>query len=122
MCHSSALAAMYAAAISEVDGRGPLLNPDTLTAFTTIQTTGYDLVRGDRAPYLVVFEVKGLFNPALGANAFGHSGAAGSDGFADPHSGLAYGYTAPPRRRAAFGFSAPENDRLAAVLHRCARG
>ncbi|WP_433732972.1 hypothetical protein ACQP0C_11825 [Nocardia sp. CA-129566] len=39
------------------------------------------------------------------------------NGFADPRSGLAYGYT---RRRAAFGFSAPENDRLAAAVHRAA--
>ncbi|MFD0364496.1 serine hydrolase domain-containing protein [Nocardia sp. GCM10030253] len=113
------LASMYAVAISEIGGRAPLLTPESLAAFTTVQTVGHDLVRGDRAPYLVGFEAKGLVNPVLGATAFGHSGAAGADGFADPHTGLAYGYT---RRRAAFGFSAPENNRLAAVLQRCARG
>ncbi|PXX64042.1 CubicO group peptidase (beta-lactamase class C family) [Nocardia tenerifensis] len=112
------LAGMYAAAISEIDGRAPLLKPDTLAVFTTVQTAGHDLVRGANAPYLVGFEAKGLRLPFLGANAFGHAGAAGSDGFADPHSGLAYGYT---RRRAAFGFNGPENDRLAAALHRAIR-
>lgn len=113
-----ALAAMYAAAISEIDGRAALLKPDTLAVFTTVQTAGHDLVRGDNAPYLVGFEAKGLQYPFLGANAFGHSGAAGSDGFADPPSGLAYGYT---RRRAAFAFNGVENERLAAVLRRAAR-
>lgn len=113
-----ALAAMYAAAISEIDGRSPLLKPDTLAAFTTIQTAGHDLVRGDQTPYLVGFEAKGLQYPFLGADAFGHTGAAGSDGFADPHSGLAYGYT---RRRAAFAFNGPENERLARVLHHATR-
>ncbi|WP_324197597.1 serine hydrolase domain-containing protein [Nocardia abscessus] len=113
------LAAMYAAAISGLDGRGPLLNPETRAAFTTIHSVGPDLVRGDRAPYLVGFEAKGLLYPFLGADAFGHTGAAGSDGFADPYSGLAYGYT---RRRAAFGFDAPENERLAAAVHRAALG
>ncbi|MEV6554762.1 serine hydrolase domain-containing protein [Nocardia sp. NPDC051756] len=112
------LAAMYAAAISEINGRAALLKPDTLAVFTTIQTAGHDLVRGDNAPYLVGFEAKGLGYPFLGANAFGHTGAAGSDGFADPHSGLSYGYT---RRRAAFAFNAAENERLASALHRAAR-
>ncbi|WP_433656931.1 serine hydrolase domain-containing protein [Nocardia sp. CA-128927] len=112
------LAAMYAAAISEIDGRATLLKPDTLSVFTTIQTTGHDLVRGDNVPYLIGFEAKGLQYPFLGAKAFGHTGAAGSNGFADPHSGLAYGYT---RRRAAFAFDGRENARLAAVIHRAAR-
>ncbi|WP_433575856.1 serine hydrolase domain-containing protein [Nocardia brasiliensis] len=113
-----ALAAMYAAVISEVDGRAPLLKPDILAEFTTIQTTGQDLVRGDHTPYSVGFEAKGLIYPFLGAHAFGHTGAAGSDGFADQHTGLTYGYT---RRRAAFGFRAGENERLAAALHRAVR-
>ncbi|MFX0576782.1 serine hydrolase domain-containing protein [Nocardia nepalensis] len=111
------LAAMYAAAISGVDGRGPLLKSDTLAVVTAIHSTGPDLVRGERAPYALGFEAKGLYYPFLSANAFGHTGAAGCDGFADPRSGLSYGYT---RRRAAFGFSAPENDRLAAVVHHAA--
>ncbi|MFG1795472.1 serine hydrolase domain-containing protein [Nocardia sp. NPDC049149] len=111
------LATMYAAAISTVNGLPPLLKPDTLAEFTTIQTAADDLVRGADVAYLVGFEAKGLRHPFLAANAFGHSGAAGSDAFADPHSALSYGYT---RRRAAFGFTAPENGRLAAALFRAA--
>lgn len=111
------LAAMYAAAISGVHGRGPLLKPGALAAVGAIQSTDPDLVRGDRAPYALGFEAKGMYYPFLGHGAIGHSGAAGSDGFADPRSGLAYGYT---RRRAAFAFEAPENDRLAVAVHHAA--
>ena len=46
------------------------------------------------------------------------NGAGGSQAFADPWSGLAYGYT---RRRFAFpGGAAPENDRLARAVHMAA--
>ncbi|GAB2662424.1 serine hydrolase domain-containing protein [Nocardia goodfellowii] len=111
------LAAMYAAAITGIDGRDPLLSLDTIAAVSEIHSSGADLVRGDRAPYALGFEAKSLLYPFLGVHAFGHTGSAGSDGFADPHSGLTYGYT---RRRAAFAFNAPENARLAAALHRVA--
>ncbi|MEV0032066.1 serine hydrolase domain-containing protein [Nocardia sp. NPDC050793] len=111
------LAQMYAAAVTSVDGRAPLLSLDTIATISTIHSSGADLVRGDRAPYALGFEAKSLLHPFLGVHAFGHTGSAGSDGFADPHIGLTYGYT---RRRAAFAFNAPENARLAAVVHRVA--
>ncbi|WP_040803815.1 EstA family serine hydrolase [Nocardia concava] len=113
------LAAMYAAAISGLDGRPPLLSLDTIAVISEIHSGGTDLVRSDNAPYALGFEAKGLIHPFLGVHAFGHTGSAGSDGFADPHTGLTYGYT---RRRAAFAFNAPENARLAAALHRAAQG
>ncbi|MEV0251691.1 serine hydrolase domain-containing protein [Nocardia sp. NPDC050712] len=114
---ANGLAAMYAAASTGIGGREPLLSLETIATVSTIHSGGFDLVRGERAPYALGFEAKGLLYPFLGAHAFGHTGSAGSDGFADPHSGLAYGYT---RRRAAFAFNAPENARLAAAVHRAA--
>lgn len=114
---ANGLAAMYAAAVTGIDGREPLLTLDTIATISAIHSRGTDLVRGDRAPYALGFEAKSLLYPFLGAHAFGHTGSAGSDGFADPHSGLTYGYT---RRRAAFAFNAPENARLAAAIHRAA--
>ncbi|MBF6352302.1 MULTISPECIES: serine hydrolase domain-containing protein [Nocardia] len=111
------LATMYAAAVTGIDGREPLLSLETIATISAVHSGGADLVRGDRAPYTLGFEAKSLLYPFLGAHAFGHTGSAGSDGFADPHRGLTYGYT---RRRAAFAFNAPENARLAAVLHRAA--
>ncbi len=56
----------------------------------------------------------------LGSDAFGHSGADGSLGFADPASGVAYAHA---RRRFAFpsGRGAfPENGRLAQSVLRVA--
>ncbi|MFI7638967.1 serine hydrolase domain-containing protein [Nonomuraea sp. NPDC049400] len=111
------LAGLYAAAISEVDGRAPLLKPDTLAEFSMIHSTGKDLVGGERAQYTIGFIAEGLRYPFLSANAFGHDGSAGSEAFADPRSGVAFGYT---RRRAAFGFYAPEHNRLAAAVVRAA--
>lgn len=116
---ANGVAAMYAAATTGLDGRPPLLSLDTIATISAIHSSGADLVRGAQAPYALGFEAKSLLYPFLGAHSFGHTGSAGSDGFADPHSGLTYGYT---RRRAAFAFNAPENARLAAALHRAAIG
>ncbi|MFI8227819.1 serine hydrolase domain-containing protein [Streptomyces sp. NPDC085900] len=113
------LAGMYAAAISEVDGKAPLLKPDTIAEVGQIHSIGYDLVlRSHRAFGLGFQATADSWHPVLGAGAFGHSGAGGSQAFADPRSGLAYGYT---RRRLAYpGGAAPENDRLVRAVHRAA--
>ncbi|KAB1148781.1 beta-lactamase family protein [Streptomyces luteolifulvus] len=110
------LAGMYAAAISEVDGRPPLLKPDTVAEVGQIQSVGYDLVARAHKAYGLGFQATAdTWYPFLGAGAFGHSGAGGAQAFADPRSGLAYGYT---RRRMAFPVgAAPENERLARAIH-----
>ncbi|UFR04666.1 beta-lactamase family protein [Streptomyces sp. Go40/10] len=113
------LAAMYAAMISEVDGRAPLLKEDTLAEFAQIHSTGHDLVARTHKSYGLGFQATSdNWHPFLGAKTVGHSGANGVQAFADPHSGIAYGYT---RRRFAFpGGAAPENNRLAAAVQRAA--
>ncbi|MGN9841308.1 serine hydrolase domain-containing protein [Nonomuraea sp. H19] len=111
------LASLYAAAVSGLDDRPPLLEPQTLAEFSMLHSTGKDLVGGERYHYALGFQAKGQTYPFLSARAFGHTGSAGSESFADPHTGVAYGYT---RRRAAFGFDAPENTRLAAAVVRAA--
>jgi CubicO group peptidase (beta-lactamase class C family) len=110
------LAGMYAAAISQVDGRAPLLKPDAVAEVGQIHSVGYDLIARAHKSYGLGFQATGdMWHPFLGAGAFGHSGAGGSQAFADPRSGLAYGYT---RRRIAFpGGAAPENQRLVRVVH-----
>ncbi|KAB2352318.1 serine hydrolase domain-containing protein [Actinomadura rudentiformis] len=114
------LAKMYAAAISQVDGRDPLLRPATLTEFTTIHSNGVDLVTGEHDHFTLGFEAQGVRYPFLGPGAFGHSGAVGAQSFADPGTGVAYSYT---RRRftPGAGGGAPENHRLAAAVLRAAR-
>ncbi|MFJ3664862.1 serine hydrolase domain-containing protein [Streptomyces sp. NPDC090106] len=113
------IAGMYAAAISELGERPPLLKPDTIAEVGQIHSTGYDLVARGHRSYALGFQATAdVWHPFLGAGTFGHSGAGGSQGFADPRSGLAYGYT---RRRLAFpGGAAPENDKLALAVHRAA--
>ncbi|MEU3828856.1 serine hydrolase domain-containing protein [Streptomyces sp. NPDC029080] len=114
------LAGMYAAMISEVDGRAPLLKEDTLAEFGRIHSVGYDLVAREHKAFGLGFQATAdTWHPFLGAGALGHSGVNGVQSFADPRSGLAYGYT---RRRFAYpGGAAPENARLAAAVHRAAR-
>ncbi|MGJ5751202.1 CubicO group peptidase (beta-lactamase class C family) [Streptomyces puniciscabiei] len=113
------LATTYAAAISELDDRPPLLKPDTVAEVGQIHSVGYDLVARAHKSYGLGFQATAdMWHPVLGAGAFGHSGAGGSQAFADPRSGLAYGYT---RRRMAFpGGAAPENERFVRLVHRAA--
>lgn len=110
------LAGMYAAVISEVDGRAPLLKPETLAEVGRVRWTGTDLVTGEPDHFALGFEASPVHYPSLAEGAFGHSGAAGSEAFADPVHGVAYGYT---RRRFALpGGAAPENVRLIAAVIR----
>ncbi|MFD7657951.1 serine hydrolase domain-containing protein [Actinosynnema sp. NPDC059797] len=111
------LAGMYVAAVVGLGGRPPLLEPDVLGEFAMLHSTGGDLVTGTQGQYALGFQAKGLRYPFLGANAFGHGGSAGSEAFADPLSGVAFGYT---RRRFSFNWSYPEHDLLAAAVHRAA--
>lgn len=113
------LAGMYAAAVSGFGGREPLLKADTVAEFGQIHSNGYDLVARAHKSFGVGFQnTSEAFYPFLGAGTIGHSGAGGSQAFADPRSGLAYGYT---RRRYGFpGGPAPENERLARAIHTAA--
>ncbi|MFI9341098.1 serine hydrolase domain-containing protein [Streptomyces sp. NPDC052773] len=115
------VAGMYAAAISTVDGRAPLLTRETAALFGGLRTPGGpDLVTGTEDHFGLGFEYLAGRYPFLGEDSFGHSGATGSLGFADPASGVAYAYT---RRRFAFpsGYGeAPENRRLAESVLRAA--
>ncbi|MFC9929598.1 serine hydrolase domain-containing protein [Streptomyces sp. NPDC127190] len=113
------LARMYASAISEVDDRSPLLKPDALAEVAQIHCVGYDVVLRAHKAYALGFQATSdTIHPFLGAGTFGHEGAGGVQAFADPHTGLAYGYTR--RRRSLTPGAAPENNGLVAALHRAA--
>ncbi|MEU4221067.1 serine hydrolase domain-containing protein [Actinoplanes sp. NPDC026623] len=113
VANARGIARLYAAALSGVDGSPPLLRPSTITEFGTAGGPARDLltgVTGNR--FGLGFEALTTTLPFLGPAAFGHSGAAGSLGFADPRSGVAYGYT---RDRFAPPGGALENEQLAAA-------
>jgi CubicO group peptidase (beta-lactamase class C family) len=112
------MARMFAAAIGSLDGRPPLLRPETAAAIAQVHSIGYDLVTRDHKAFGVGFHITSEYYPVLGQGTFGHSGAGGQQAFADPRNGLAYGYT---RRRFPFpSVAAPENDRLIRALHAAA--
>ena len=77
------VAAMYAAAIG-VDGTAPLLTSETAALVARPTSRGEDVVTGDIDAFALGFETIGRRFPFLGADAFGHSGAAGALGFAAP--------------------------------------
>ncbi|MFE2365577.1 serine hydrolase domain-containing protein [Streptomyces virginiae] len=110
------VAGLYAAAIGEVGSRAALLKPETATEFARLQMPGQEVLTGEWDHFGLGFEQQ----HAVGPLAFGHCGAAGGQGFADPVTGIAYGYT---RRRFGFpGGIAPENGRLTAAVLAVARG
>ncbi|MGH4028053.1 serine hydrolase domain-containing protein [Actinomycetota bacterium Odt1-20B] len=113
------LAGMYAALSTGIESGPPLLTADTLGAFGQIHSIGHDVVANTHKAFAIGFQATSeCWYPFLGAGSIGHSGAGGSQAFADPSTGVAYGYT---RRRYAFpGGAAVENERLALAVHRAA--
>ena len=91
ICTARALARFYAALIGEVDGHR-ILEPDVLAAATTQQASGIDRIL--RVPVRIGTGL-GLPTPDTfwySQSAFGFPGLGGSLGFADPATGLAFGY------------------------------
>jgi CubicO group peptidase (beta-lactamase class C family) len=110
------IARLYAAALSGLNGREPLLRPATTADFGTAGGPAPDLLSGGTGDQFGLgFEAMTNLYPLLGPAAFGHSGAAGSLGFADPRSGVAYGY-ARDRLAQPHGGGAVENDQFVAVV------
>jgi CubicO group peptidase (beta-lactamase class C family) len=98
VCDARSLSRLYAALIGDVeaDERFPagsrVLHPDTVAAATTRQTSGNDNVLFFETTFGLGFMTASPFSPYGGERAFGHAGAGGSVGFADPEQGLACGY------------------------------
>jgi CubicO group peptidase (beta-lactamase class C family) len=91
ICTARALARFYAALIGEVDGHC-ILTPETLATATAEQASGVDRIL--RIPVRVGTGF-GLPTPDAfwyGRTAFGFPGLGGSLGFAEPETGLAFGY------------------------------
>lgn len=102
------LARFYAALIGEVDGVR-LFTPGTLAAARTEQSAGPDRVLVVNTRFGLGYMLHGGASPLLSPGSFGHPGRGGALGFADPESGIAFGYvtngfrksvTADPRAQA----------------------
>jgi CubicO group peptidase (beta-lactamase class C family) len=92
--HSNARAvARIYSALAAVDGVS-LLAADTLALATTEFSGGHDAVLDRPSRFGLGFQLTQPERPlGPGQRSFGHFGAGGSLGFADPDSGVAFGYT-----------------------------
>jgi CubicO group peptidase (beta-lactamase class C family) len=100
LADARAVARMYAATVSEVDGVR-LLDPTTVARATEVQT---DATRMHGLPPELNIPADRSFNmslgfwracppqPMVGPGSFGHPGSGGSIGFADPDAGVGFGY------------------------------
>ncbi len=86
-----AVARMYAATVGAVDGVR-LLTPASITRATRVESDGTDRVLGTPMRYGLGFSIHPTLNVNAGPAAFGHSGAGGSLGFADPDHSIGFGY------------------------------
>lgn len=91
ICTASSLARFYAGLISEVDGER-ILNADTLAAATREQASGVDRVLLVPTRPALGFGLPLPEQPWYSPTAFGFPGHGGSLGYADPASGIAFGY------------------------------
>lgn len=116
------LARLYAMCINEVDGHPRLLTDATLSQVTQIQTIGEDIVQRHPNRFAIVFQ-KASDHPQYQTGshqAFGHSGAGGAIGVADPWHGIAYGWV--PRRMAFPGGADVRGLALAKTVRECVSG
>lgn len=113
------LAAIYSAAVSPVLGTGPLLNSDSLADAATPRSYGRHWPRTFTPPgvrFSTGFLVNGIpYRPMLSDSSFGHDGASGSFGFADPDSGVGFGYL----NNRMSGLRDSRANLLTAALRRC---
>jgi CubicO group peptidase (beta-lactamase class C family) len=89
--NARSLATMYGAMVGDVGGRR-LLSADTVEIVRRPRTNGADACLGVDMRFGLGFMLDSSFNPLLGAGSFGHPGAGGSLAFADPESGIGFGY------------------------------
>lgn len=92
--NARSLARLYAATIGTIDGVR-LLSPATVTRSAATQAQGPDRVVGYDTRYATGFMRPFPLRPfaGLGTACFGHYGMGGPLGFADPESGVGFGYT-----------------------------
>lgn len=91
ICTARSLARMYAALVGEVDGVR-LLTDATVATATEVQSEGSDHVLMVPTKFGLGFMLSSSFSPFGGPRSFGHPGAGGSVGFADPDGEWAFGY------------------------------
>jgi CubicO group peptidase (beta-lactamase class C family) len=111
-----AIARFYAALIGEVDGIR-LLTKATLAAATASRVNGPDRVILMPTHFAAGFALPPMLGAGIPDTAFGHPGAGGSLGFADPAAGLAFGYVMNQMQMGLTGDA--RSERLVAAAYAC---
>ncbi|MFF3504188.1 serine hydrolase domain-containing protein [Streptomyces sp. NPDC003247] len=86
------LARFYASLIGEPEGGTRLFTPETAEAARTERSAGPDRVLVVGTRFGLGYMLHGAASPLLSPASFGHPGRGGALGFADPDSGIAFGY------------------------------
>ncbi|MFF7354125.1 MULTISPECIES: serine hydrolase domain-containing protein [Streptomyces] len=103
------LARFYASLIGEVDGGTRLFSPETRELARAERSAGPDRVLVVGTRFGLGYMLHGAASPLLSPGSFGHPGRGGALAFADPETGIAFGYvtngfrksvTADPRAQA----------------------
>ncbi|MFZ3570032.1 serine hydrolase domain-containing protein [Streptomyces sp. BH097] len=103
------LARFYASLIGEVADGTRLFTPETTQLARAEASSGPDRTLIAPSRFGLGYMLHGIASPLLSPNSFGHPGRGGALGFADPETGIAFGYvtngmqkgvTADPRAQA----------------------
>ncbi|MDP1803652.1 MAG: serine hydrolase domain-containing protein [Acidimicrobiales bacterium] len=92
--NARSMARLYAGLVGVVDGGPgtPLLTEDQIARASETQTSGPDQILYLETTFGLGFMTSSTFAPFGGPRSFGHTGAGGSVGFADPEHGIGFGY------------------------------
>ncbi|NUS17734.1 MAG: beta-lactamase family protein [Streptomyces sp.] len=113
------LARFYASLVGEVDGGPRLFAPATVTAARTAESEGPDRVLVVNTLFGLGYMLHGPAAPMLGPGAFGHPGRGGSLAFADPGTGIGFGYVTNGMQRNVT--ADPRAQTLVRALRECIR-
>jgi len=91
ICTARGLARLYAGLVSEVDGVR-LLTDETIATATAEQSNGTDAVLMIPTRFGLGYFLPSSYSELMGGSSFGHSGAGGSLGLADPETKIGFGY------------------------------
>jgi CubicO group peptidase (beta-lactamase class C family) len=114
------LAAVYSAILGGPDAE-PLLSPETVEAVSRQQSYGIDRVlMGMSTAFAIVYMKPHPRMEFASYLAFGHDGAGGALGFADPLCDMAFGYIPMPMQLP--GGADPKSIELSRIARRCIDG
>ncbi|MGW0499312.1 serine hydrolase domain-containing protein [Streptomyces sp. NPDC003007] len=92
MATADGLARFYATLIGDTAGAARLFTPETVEAARAEESAGPDRVLVVGTRFGLGYMLHGSASPFLTPGSFGHPGRGGALGFADPETGIAFGY------------------------------